>query len=336
MHNFAATGATPNGALPHGNLIQSGNALYGLTTDGSTPAPNGALFRYDTSTSTFNVLHGFSGATDGSTLYGTPILSGNILYGLTSDGGTGGEGTLFSYNLSNNSYAILHHFAGGASDGAKPMGSLAVSGSKLYGMTEDGGTANQGTLFQYDTSTQNFSLLRSFTGGVGDGSSPQGTPLVSGSKLYGTTDEGGPGVGTLFEFNTGTSAYYVLYNFGATALDAKRPNDSLVLVNNRLYGMSVEGGGTAPFGGTIFEYDLAGEVNTVLHKFGTPPDGESPNGSLFFDGAKFYGMTEYGGTSGTGMIFSLDLPEPSAGMIAIVAGVARQLHRRRRASFRPS
>jgi len=48
-----------------------------------------------------------------------------------------------------------------------------------------------------------------------------------------------------------------------------------------------------------------------------------PQGSLFFDGSKFYGMTEYGGTSGTGMIFSLDLPEPSAGILVIAGGLVR-------------
>jgi uncharacterized repeat protein (TIGR03803 family) len=249
---------------------------------------------------------------------------------MTSAGGSSNNGTVFSYNLSTNGYAVLHHFAGGAADGAKPRGALAVSGTKLYGMTEDGGTANQGTMFQYDTSNQSYGLLHSFAGGLNDGSSPQGTPLVSGSKLYGTTDEGGPGVGTLFEYDIGTSTYDVLYNFGTFGADAKRPNDSLVLVNNRLYGMSIEGGSSFPYGGTIFEYDLGGGTGQVLHKFGTPPDGESPDGSLFFDGAKFYGVTEYGGTSGNGMIFSLDLPEPSAAMMLAVAATAKLLHRRRR------
>ena len=34
---------------------------------------------------------------------------------------------------------ILHNFTGGANDGQYPYGSLTLSGSKLYGMTSDGG-----------------------------------------------------------------------------------------------------------------------------------------------------------------------------------------------------
>ena len=333
VHNFG--GVTPSGSWPHGNLIQSGTNLYGLTS-GLLSSNNGTLFRFDTSTNTHTVLHGFSGATDGATPYGTPLLSGNIVYGLTSAGGTSGGGTLFSYNTGTSAYTILHHFAGGATDGGKPMGSLVMSGTKLYGMSEDGGTANQGTMFQYDTANQSFSLLHSFTGGISDGSSPQGSLLVAGTKLYGTTNGGGAySKGTLFEFDTQSSTYDMLHNFGANVFQPETPNDSLVMVNNRLYGMSQYGGTVNPYDGTVFEFDPATETTTVLHAFGTPPDGESPNGSLFFDGSKFYGMTEYGGASGTGMIFSLDLPEPSSVMIVAAGGLARALQRRRRASASP-
>ena len=40
---------------------------------------------------------------------------------------------------------LLHEFAGG--DGIWPTGSLTLSGSTLYGMTEHGGDYNQGVIF---------------------------------------------------------------------------------------------------------------------------------------------------------------------------------------------
>jgi len=63
---------------------------------------------------------------------------------------------------------ILHSFAAG--DGAHPYGSLALSGSKLYGMTNDGPTTadSRGTLFSVNTDGTGFSVLHSFVGGSTD------------------------------------------------------------------------------------------------------------------------------------------------------------------------
>ena len=44
-------------------------------------------------------------------------------------------------------FTVLHSFAGGASDGSSPYGSLIQSSSILYGMTENGGSYGSGTLF---------------------------------------------------------------------------------------------------------------------------------------------------------------------------------------------
>ena len=41
-------------------------------------------------------------------------------------------------------YRVLHHFGGGANDGARPYGSLIHSGSTLYGLTAYGGSGDGG------------------------------------------------------------------------------------------------------------------------------------------------------------------------------------------------
>ncbi len=46
-------------------------------------------------------------------------------------------------------YTNLHEFAGGASDGSYPRGSLTLDGSRLYGMTFSGGDTGVGTVFNY-------------------------------------------------------------------------------------------------------------------------------------------------------------------------------------------
>src|SRR5213080_3115464 len=75
---------------------------------------------------------------------------------------------------------VLHSFGGGASDGKNPSGSLALSGSNLYGMTGSGGTAGPGTVFRIGTGGTGFALLHSFAGGPVDGSTPNGSLTLSG------------------------------------------------------------------------------------------------------------------------------------------------------------
>src|SRR5580692_4753850 len=63
---------------------------------------------------------------------GSLTLSGNILYGLTTDGGAG-YGTVFSVHTNGSNYKDLLDF--NVTNGATPEGSLTLSGGVLYGMT---------------------------------------------------------------------------------------------------------------------------------------------------------------------------------------------------------
>ena len=74
----------------------------------------------------FQVLHSFTGA-DGAYPQGSLIQSGSTLYGMTAGGGSGNSGTIFSIPAAGGSITVLHSFAGGATDGANPRGSLLRS-----------------------------------------------------------------------------------------------------------------------------------------------------------------------------------------------------------------
>lgn len=88
---------------------------------------------------TFNLVHTFSGA-DGATPFANLLLNGTTLYGTTSGGGAHNAGAVFTVNTTTNTEAVLHSFAGGAADGADPIGGVIRDPSgNLYGTTAGGG-----------------------------------------------------------------------------------------------------------------------------------------------------------------------------------------------------
>lgn len=147
-----------DGAYPQCMLSASGNRLYGTTTDGGD-ANNGTLFAINTDGSGFTNLHVFSQLvsgtnSDGSTAFAGPILSSNILYGATKEGGVWGNGVIFSLDTNGGNFSIVHAFSATTvtspktnSDGARPTASLMISGSALYGGAPFGGAYGLGTLF---------------------------------------------------------------------------------------------------------------------------------------------------------------------------------------------
>jgi uncharacterized repeat protein (TIGR03803 family) len=112
------------------------------------------------------VLHSFtlgSGSppyanSDGWAPHAGLILSGNILYGTASGGGSSGNGTVFSVNTDGTGFTNLHIFSGiwGGSnfDGALPHGGLILSGNTLYGTANVGGTSGNGAIFSISFTPQ--------------------------------------------------------------------------------------------------------------------------------------------------------------------------------------
>src|SRR6267154_2705041 len=84
LHGF--TGGNDGGA-PYAGLILSSNTLYGTASVGGSSG-NGTVFAVNTDGSGFTNLHGFTGGDDGGIPTASLILSGNILYGTASAGGS--------------------------------------------------------------------------------------------------------------------------------------------------------------------------------------------------------------------------------------------------------
>lgn len=86
-----------NGASPQSSLIISGRVLYGATGEGGSIGSYGTIFSLDTNGVGYKKLFDFNGI-NGYWPDGALTLSGNILYGMTNDGGIMGKGNIFSLN----------------------------------------------------------------------------------------------------------------------------------------------------------------------------------------------------------------------------------------------
>jgi uncharacterized repeat protein (TIGR03803 family) len=336
-HSF--NGGLADGENPFGALTLSGTSLFGLTPAGGSATNDGTFFQIALGGTGFAVNHGFvGGANDGSQPFGSVVQSGSMFYGMTGQGGTANLGAIFGANPDGSGFTILHSFTGGAADGQTPAKSaLVVSGSKLYGMTLEGGSANFGTVFSMNADGTGFSLLHSFNAANGDGWFPEGSLALSGSTLYGMTRQGGGGAGEIFKINTDGTGYTIMHTFtGTPGGDGANPLGSLLIAGSEMYGMT-PAGGTAGLG-TMFEMGLDGTGYTVLHSFlGGAADGASPQADLIISGSTLFGMTSQGGSSNDGVIFAFTpVPEPSSLMLlaacGTIAACARRWRRGRRAA----
>jgi uncharacterized repeat protein (TIGR03803 family) len=313
LHEFA--GDADDGWAPKGSLIIYGSTLYGMTNFGGSGS-YGTIFKIQTNGSGFALLHEFAGgAADGAFPDGDLILSGSTLYGMTAYGGDSNNGTVFKIETNVSGFALLHKFTGGATDGKRPNGSLIISGSMLYGMTNAGGDSDLGTIFKIETDGTGYALLHEFAGGAADGSNPNyGSLILSGSTLYSMTRYGGDSnKGTIFNIQTNGTGFTLVHEF--TGTDGAFPYDcSLIISGSVIYGMTTMGGyGNA---GVIFKIQTDGSGFAQLHEFYSGADNAYyPYGHLILSGSTFYGMTKNGGANNKGVVFSLPAPSTSVDFI---------------------
>lgn len=193
----SSTGSFPNTSL----IMDSKGNLFGTTPQGGTDNA-GTIFELSPQASgawQFQVLHSFNSTTgDGTDPVGTLILdSGGNLYGATGEGGDHQLGTVFELMPSTGgswTERVLYSFGANASDGSSPEGGLLLDAAgNLFGITEQGGSYGEGTLFELTPGNGTWTehLLHNFGNGT-DGKFPWGGLLFSpGGNIYGACAEGG-------------------------------------------------------------------------------------------------------------------------------------------------
>jgi uncharacterized repeat protein (TIGR03803 family) len=160
LKNF--TGDNFDAANPHGDLILSGNTLYGTTSGYTFPlfpflTPYGTVFKVNTDGTGFNILFNFLGLNGGwisigaywpgCSPFGGLVLGGNTLYGTTKWGGQDNScGTVFEVNTDGTGFSEIKKFSDYPSinDGLLPQANLIINGGTLYGTTAGGGSSYGG------------------------------------------------------------------------------------------------------------------------------------------------------------------------------------------------
>jgi uncharacterized repeat protein (TIGR03803 family) len=246
-------------------------------------------------------------------------LSGRTLYGTASFGGSTGYGSVFELNLDSLGFTNIYTFTDPNStpsetetnrDGMWPYSNLILSGSSLYGITEQAGTAGAGTVFKVDTNGTGFADLDNLNLPPADITVLLSAVLIlTNNTLFGTATYGGTySYGTVFAGSTNGTGFTTLHHFTGGA-DGANPIAGVVSGTN-FFGAAYSGGSSGS--GTIFKVGTNGLGFTVLHSFtatsrSSPAnsDGAKPAG-LIVSGNTLYGTTAFGGSSASGTVFKLN------------------------------
>ncbi len=215
LHTFAGS----EGAYPNGPFIFSGGSFYGTTTGGGTA---GVVFELTPPSIaggnwTESTVYNFTGTNGDGSVPNSLLIAGNgTLYGTTESGGINGNGIVFQLTppaVAGGGWTetVLHRFTGAiidSSDGSEPVSLVMDTSGNLYGAAYQGGTVTTacpngcGALFKLTPPAAiggpwKESILHRFKG-TSDGIAPWGLAINAKGVLFGATQGGTAGYGTIY------------------------------------------------------------------------------------------------------------------------------------------
>ncbi|MEQ1733288.1 MAG: choice-of-anchor tandem repeat GloVer-containing protein [Bacteroidia bacterium] len=292
------------GGRPTSGLMQAYNGkLYATTTIGGTGF-NGTLYEYDYVADTLIVKVNFTYPIIGSQSYSTLLqLNDSTLYGTTYSGGAAGYGTIFQYSPNTDTVIVKFNFNTANGGAGETDGSLMLAtDGNLYGFSYSGGTANKGSLYQYNLSTDTAIVKVSF-GDVTIGANPEaGLLKASNGKLYGTTTKGGIyNGGVLFEYDMATKTHTKKFDFNNSAVGSSPQGSLMQASSGLLYGTTSTGGVNGY--GTLFTYNLITDTLIVKASFNYSNGSEAKGSPIEASNGMLYGTTRSGGVYGYGVLY---------------------------------
>lgn len=336
---YQLKGDSGDGYSPRANLLLGSDGyFYGTTHFGPRTGYNynygsGTVFRLAQDGTAFTTVYVFAVATDSTNLINAdgmypdlPLIEGEdgYLYGVTTNGGQSGTGTVFRVAKDGAGFQTLHQFTGLDSDGentdgAYPSGKLLFGADgRLYGVTSSGGEFGRGVVYSLGIGGgSDFAPVYYFSeldsdGYNAEGVSPVGALVEINNVLYGVTAGGGTsGYGTVYSL-TLDGTLEVLHTFlGGSSGDAASPAAGLILAGDgRLYGTTSAGSYSSDVTGygTVFAIATDGSDYEILHTFNSS-SGSSPKTELVqaTNAETYYGTASGGGSCGYGNVFRLSI-----------------------------
>src|SRR5688572_8671198 len=225
-----------------------------------------------------------------------------MLWGVASEGGESGIGTIFMTNADGTGLQVKKSFD--ATPGRSPSYNnlIQAANGKIYGTTGWGGTHLVGVLFEYNPSDGSYIRKHDFN--AIDGGHPYGGLVQVNNKLYGLTSGGGVnGKGVLFEYDPFTNTFAKKFDFGGQS--GEIPYSTMVVTaDGNLYGVTIEGGANG--NGVIFKYNPQKNTVTKRKDFDASTGIRPFGGLMLASSGLLYGMTYQGGLHSKGTIYAYD------------------------------
>lgn len=291
VHHFKGGihGKWPNGALTEG----ADKRLYGLTAQGGAH-DKGVIYSYDPQREVFTLEYHpdihigqkFLRAPDGK------------LYVMSTDR----RGSLYAYDPVNRSLDLVYDYP--IEEGRSPFTEpnlLLVDDHRIIGTTYSGGDLDDGVLFEYDLTTETWSVLHSFGGE--EGRSPSPTLAIQGRRIYGSTLWGGDfGSGALFSYDLDSNTFQEEVHFVA---ENRWASGVGIGPYENLYLQAPTGG--INYHGGVLRFDPVSKNLDIVHSFATTGTNITTGSLVTTWAGRLFGVTRYGGSgSGLGTIYEID------------------------------
>ena len=269
-----------DGYGPVGELTEGKNGiLYGMTAVAGSNN-SGTLFSFNPYSDEFKVLYNFTEWSDVGP-DGKLILHPNgKLYGINTDGGKNYKGYLFEFDPKTKEFVIkimfddYNHY--------NPSGALCLSSNgNLYGITEKGGTNNNGTIFKYNPINNEYTKLVDFDeshGEFANGGLVEISPNIFIGQRFGDWQDNN---GIIYKYVENINEIEKIYSFDG--LNGKNPTGKLTLTkDNKLIGQTTYGGENNK--GVLFEYNLNSNIYSKISEFNSNNGNQPKYSSLLIIG----------------------------------------------------
>jgi uncharacterized repeat protein (TIGR03803 family) len=300
----------PNPAVPL--VVDSAGDLFGVTA--YTTYTYGTVFEIPQGSNTFTPLASFTNNALGTNPNALAIDASGNLFGTTSGGGSNNSGVVFELARGSTTIATLASL-GPTNYGPGQYGAVVLDANDdVFGVTESGGTAYDGSIFELARGSAAITTLASFVSPDSANGGQLDLAMDAGGNLYGTTSGFGGYSGILYEFPAGANAITTIAVFNGA--NGTAPEGSLLLdPSGDLYGTTSSGGANGD--GTIFEIAKGTTTLSTLFSFDSA-NGAQPEAQLVLDSAgNLFGTTAFGGANNQGTVF--ELPQGTTSVTSIAS-----------------